>query len=144
MRVNDYRVYGFEIKTDENGAHYAFCKSLIGGGTQEYEKKDIFAMCKDFVLDATGYYYSKFKLTPAAEKIKDGETPIDIGLDNALKIVWRNLMVKERIRPSEMADMMKISPQALNQFMRFNKSTKIEVIDRAFTLLGHPMEIRAK
>ncbi len=101
-------------------------------------------MCKDFVLDAAGYYYGKSELIPAAEKLEYGKTPIDIGLDNALKIVWRNLMVKERIRPSEMANMMKISPQALNQFMRFNKSTKIEVIDKAFTLLGHPMEIRAR
>lgn len=144
MRVNDYRFYGFEIKTDEDGVHYAVCKSLIAGATEETEKKDIFAMCKEFVLDAAEFYYSEFKLTPAAEKLKDGETSIDIGLDNALKVVWRNLMVKERIRQSEMAKMMKISPQALNQFMRFRKSTKIEVIDRAFTLLGHPMDIRAK
>ena len=144
MKINDYRIYNFDIHDSEGGGHCAFCKTLVGGGTQDGEGKSITFMCKWFVLDYAEFAFKDLELTPPAAKIKEGETPIDIGLCNALKIVWRNLMVQKGVKPSEMARMLKVSPNSLHRYMEFEKNTGIEIIDRAFSLLGRPLELSVK
>ncbi len=141
LNISDYRTYGFEIIDDESGGHVAFCKYLAGGGMQDGEGKSIYHMTKWFVLDNADFAFKMRELAPPARELREGETPIDIGLGNAVKIAWRNLMVSEGMKPGEMARMMRNSPQTLHRHMCFDKSTGIDVIEKAFSALGHPLEL---
>jgi hypothetical protein len=53
-----------------------------------------------------------------------------------------NEMVRQRVRPTELARRLNTSPQAVNRLVNLRYSSKIDGIDEALKALGKTLEVR--
>jgi antitoxin HicB len=61
----------------------------------------------------------------------------------AAKVVLMNEMVRQRVRPAELARRLNTNPRAVNRLVNLKCSLKIDGIDEALKALGKTLEVRA-
>lgn len=139
MNLKDYLIYGFDFIKEDSG--YSVIADYLSGATCGKTYEDALVNAKAFILDNALFYFQEGRLMPEARPLKGGQVSVNIGYDNALKIMLRNLMTETRTRPAKLASLLQISPQSLNQNLRFDKSTKLATLAKAFEVLGKPLQI---
>ena len=139
MNLKDYLIYGFDFIKEDSG--YSVIADYLSGATCGKTYEDALVNAKAFLLDNALFYFQEGRLMPEARPLKGGQVSVNIGYDNALKIMLRNLMTETRTRPAKLASLLQISPQSLNQNLRFDKSTKLDTLAKAFEVLGKPLQI---
>jgi antitoxin HicB len=82
-------------------------------------------------------------MVPIPSNSKRGQTGIELSPSIAAKVVLMNEMVRQRVRPAELARRLNTGPQALNRLVNLRYSSKIDGIDEALKALGKTLEVRA-
>lgn len=140
MNINDYLIYGFNFIKEDN-SYSIIANDDIGGATSANDLESSMYMAKWFVLDTADFKYRDMQLMPKALPLQQGMIEVNIGIDCALKIMLRNLMLETRTKQAKLAKLMGITPQALTKIMLFDKTTKIETLAKAFEAMGKPLKI---
>jgi antitoxin HicB len=114
-------------------------EALSAGNTWE----EAVSMAQDALLTAFEFYFEDGREIPQPSRLKKAQVPVEVPPSIAAKVLLLNEMVKQRVRPSELARKLGTSPQDVNRLTTLRHATKIDGIDAALQVLGKRLDIRA-
>jgi antitoxin HicB len=85
-------------------------------------------------------------LSAPGTRIKRGQEFIELPASVSAKVLLLNEMIRQRIRPAELARRMQTTPQEVNRLTNIRHTSKIDGFDGiagAMKALGNTLEIRA-
>jgi antitoxin HicB len=134
--------YPANVKPDGDGWMVTFPdipEALTAGSTHE----EAIAMAKDALVSALEFYFDDRREIPEPSRLKRGQVPIELPASIAAKVLLLNEMVKQKVRPSELARRLGTTAQEVNRLTQLTHATKIDGIDNALQALGKRLEVRA-
>jgi antitoxin HicB len=134
--------YPATIKPDGDGWLVTFPdipEALSAGATWE----EAIVMARDALITALEFYFDEKREIPQPSRVKRGQTAIELPPSISAKVLLLNEMVKQRVRPSELAKRLGTTAQEVNRLTQLTHTTKIDGIGSALEALGKKLEIRA-
>jgi antitoxin HicB len=112
-------------------------EALTSGRTQE----EALDMAKDALETAFEFYFDDKRIVPLPSKLKEGQDFIELTASLTAKILLLNEMVAQKVRPTDLAKLLKTSPQEVNRLVDLKHQTKIDRIAEALRKLGKKLEL---
>jgi antitoxin HicB len=134
--------YPAVIKPDGDGWLVTFPdipEALTAGTTHE----DAVTMAKDALVTALDFYFDEKREIPEPSRMKRGQVAIELPASVAAKVLLLNEMVRQKVRPSELARRLGTTAQEVNRLTQLSHVTKIDGINSALNALGKRLDIRA-
>lgn len=135
-------LYPARIEPDGDGFRVSFPdipEALTGGATWE-EAVD---MAKDALQTALEFYFDDKREIPEPSRVKKGQVAIELPASVAAKALLLNEMIKQKVRPADLARMLGTTPQEVNRLTQLRHATKIDGISNALQALGKRLELKA-
>lgn len=135
-------IYPAVITPDGDGWLVAFPdipEALSAGNTWE-EAVD---MAGDALVTALEFYFADKREIPSPSRPKKGQVQVELPASVAAKVLLLNEMVKQKVRPSELARRLGTTAQEVNRLTQLKHTTKIDGIDQALSMLGKRLQITA-
>ncbi len=111
--------------------------------TQGETIEEALSMAEDALETALDFYFDDRRPVPMPSKPKRGQRLVSLPLSVEAKVLLLNEMVKQRVRPAELARRLRTTPQAVNRLVNLRYVSKIDGIAGAMAALGKSLEIRA-
>jgi antitoxin HicB len=111
--------------------------------SQGKTRQEALQAAQEALETALDFYFDEQRTVPIPSNAKRGQSGIELPPSIAAKVVLMNEMVRQRVRPAELARRLNTSPQAVNRLVNFKYSSKIDGIDEALKALGKTLEVRA-
>jgi len=106
-----------------------------------WDEKELEEYAVDALIIAADAYYEKKQVFPMPSKARKGEVLVDVPLSVFLKILLQNAMIEANIRPTDLANKMKLTPQAVNRIINLRHSTKVDTVQQALRSLGKEVQL---
>lgn len=113
-------------------------EALTCGETME----DAMAMAVDALESALDFYFEDGRSIPAPSERKGRQKWVTLPPTVAAKVLLHNEMVKQKVRPIELARRMGIPRQELTRVLDLKHKTKIDTTAQALEALGKRLELR--
>ncbi len=133
--------YPVEIKPDGEGWMVSFPdipEALTSGATQE----EALAMAKGALETALDFYFDDKREVPAPSRPKRGQPVIELSASLSAKVLLLNEMVRQKVRPAELARRLHTTAQEVNRLTDIRHTTRIDGIAAALQALGRRLDIR--
>jgi antitoxin HicB len=111
--------------------------------TQGDTLEEALEMAKDGLETALEFYFEENRPVPMPSTPKRRQHVIELPLSLAAKVLLLNEMIRQRVRPAELARRLNTTPQAVNRLVNLRHTSKIDGISGALKALGKTLEIRA-
>jgi antitoxin HicB len=98
-------------------------------------------MAADALLTAIDFYFEDKRPVPAPSKVKKGEELVSLPATVSAKVLLLNVMIEQKVTPSELARRLGTSPQVVNRIVDIKHATKIDTIADAVAALEKRLEI---
>lgn len=98
-------------------------------------------MARELVLDVSYFKYSDHEIFDGASKAEEDDQILDIGIDSALKIMLRNLLVKLKVSQCELGRRLGLSKTEISSVLNPRKTTRLTTLAKCFEILGSPLNI---
>lgn len=99
-------------------------------------RKDALAMAADALVTAISFYFDRSQAVPLPSKPKAGQQTVALPLSVSAKVLLWNEMIRQNVKPAELARRMGISRQAAQRLTDIRHTTKIDTIAEAMEALG--------
>jgi antitoxin HicB len=110
--------------------------------TQGDTEVEALAAAKDALESALDFYFEDKRAVPVPSKAKRGQNVIELPASLAAKILLLNEMVRQSVRPAELARRLNTTPQEVNRLTNVRHTTRIDGIAAALQALGKHLDIR--
>ena len=133
--------YPARIQRDGEGFVVSFPdipEALTGAETRE----EALAMAADALTTAMDFYFEDRRPVPAPSAAKRGQVVVDLPPSVAAKVLLLNEMLRQQVKPAELARRMKVRPQEVNRLTDLHHPTKIDTISLALRAIGKRLELR--
>ena len=110
--------------------------------TQGDTKAEALTAAKDALESALDFYFEDKRAVPAPSKAKRGQNVIELPASLSAKVLLLNEMIKQDVRPAELARRLNTTPQEVNRLTNVRHTTRIDGIAAALQALGKHLEIR--
>lgn len=114
------------------------------GHTNGIGLKDALAMAEDALQTAISFYFDRGEGVPLPTKPKTGQHTIALPLSVSAKVLLWNEMIRQNMKPAELARRMGISRQAAQRLTDIRHTTKIDTIAEAMEMLGSGVRLVVK
>jgi antitoxin HicB len=104
--------------------------------------EDALYHAKDALESAMDFYLDDKRTVPAPSKPKRGQYVVELPASVTAKVLLLNEMSSQKVRPSELAQRLKMTRQEVNRLIDRRHKSKIDGIADALKALGKSMEIR--
>jgi len=104
--------------------------------TQGDNREDALAMAKDALALAIEFYFEDQRLVPMPSNPRRGQAVVELPPSLAAKILLLNEMLRQKVRPAELARRLGTTKQEVNRLTDLRHPTKIDRIDAALRVLG--------
>lgn len=142
MNLDDYLHYPITITKDETGMYSVLCPSVPECITQGETEEECVTMALDALMTLASAI-GEFGWVFPPSNGEPADAVVDIPPVLALKIMLRNEMVLKKVRSSELARRLGVSPQSLSQTLSLTrKATSFGALLAAFAALGAPLSVR--
>jgi antitoxin HicB len=135
-------IYPARIQADGDGWMVSFPdipEALSAGDTWD----DAVDMARDALITALEFYFADKREIPPPSRPKKGQVPVELPASVAAKVLLLNEMVRQKVRPAELARRLGTSAQDVNRLTQLRHATKIDGIDQALNALGKRLQISA-
>jgi antitoxin HicB len=105
--------------------------------------EDALGMAKDALESAIDWYIEEGKPVPVPSKPKRGQHVVELLPSVAAKVLLLNEMLRQKVRPAQLARRIGTTPQEINRLTDIRHTTKIDRIDTALRALGKRLIIDA-
>ena len=105
--------------------------------------EDALNMAVDALETAFDFYFDAGRPVPAPSKPKRGQHMVELRASIAAKVLLLNEMLRQKVRPVELARRLQTTPQEVNRLTNIRHTSRIDGIAVALKALGKTMEIRA-
>ncbi|MDR0275722.1 MAG: type II toxin-antitoxin system HicB family antitoxin [Burkholderiaceae bacterium] len=113
-------------------------EAITQGETQE----EALAMAQEALEAALEFYFEDKRAVPTPSKPKRGQPTVELSASLSAKVLLLGEMVKQNIRPAELARRLRTTPQEVNRLTNLRHTTRIDGIDSALRALGCHLELR--
>ena len=96
----------------------------------------------DALITALDFYFEDKRAVPLPSKPKRGQHMVELPASLSAKVLLLNEMIKQEVRPAELARRLKTSPQEVNRLTDVRHTTRIDGIATALRALGKQLEVR--
>jgi len=111
--------------------------------TQGDNRAHALAMAKDALETAMEFYFEDHRPVPLASRPRRGQPVVNLSPSVAAKVLLLNEMLRQKIRPSELARRIGTTKQEVNRLTDLRHPTKIDRIDAALQALGKRLYLNA-
>lgn len=113
-------------------------------GTNGIGLDETLSMAADALITAFDFYFGKGKTIPQPSKPKEGQRVITLPISVSAKVLLWNEMIRQNVKPAELARRMGISRQAAQRLTDIRHATKIDTIAEAMEVLGSGVRLVVK
>jgi antitoxin HicB len=100
------------------------------------DRAEALAMAKEALEVAMDFYFEDQRPVPAPSKPKRGQAVVELPVSVAAKVLLLNEMLRQKVRPIELARRIGTTKQEVNRLTDLKYATKIDRIDAALRALG--------
>ena len=111
--------------------------------TQGKDREEALVMAKEALELAMEFYFEDRRPVPEPSKAKRGQAVIELSASLSAKVLLLNEMLRQKVRPVELARRLQTTPQEVNRLTNIRHTSRIDGIAVALKALGKTMEIRA-
>ena len=96
----------------------------------------------DALVTALYFYFEDGRTVPLPSKAKRAQRIVELPASLAAKVLPLNEMIRQRVRPAELARRLKTTPQEVNRLANVRHTTRIVGIVLALRALGKQLDVR--
>jgi antitoxin HicB len=111
--------------------------------TQGNNRAHALEMAKEALELAMEFYFEDNRPVPMPSRPKRGQAVVELPPSLAAKVLLLNEMLRQRVRPAELARRIGTTKQEINRLTDLKHSTKIDRIDAALRALGKRLYLEA-
>lgn len=111
--------------------------------TQGDNREHALEMAKEALESAIDFYFEDKRAVPMPSRPKRGQPVVDLPASVAAKVLLLNEMLRQKVRPAELARRLGTTPQEVNRLTNLRHATKIDRVDAAMRALGKRLVVRA-
>jgi len=104
--------------------------------TQGKDRAEALAMAREALEVSMDSYFEDQRPVPMPSKPKRGQAIIELPLSVAAKVLLLNEMLRQKVRPIDLARLIGTTKQEVNRLTDLKHATKIDRIDAALRALG--------
>lgn len=125
---------------EEGGFNITF-RDIPEAITQGDTLEEARSMAADALLTAMFIYADDDRIVPKASKAKAGEELVGLPASTWAKVLLRNEMLRQKVRPIDLAKRLDITKQEVTRLLDLRHATKIDQLARALDALGRRLEV---
>jgi antitoxin HicB len=133
--------YPARLKADKNGGFVVTFRDIPEAITQGEDIADALKRALDALETAMEFYFDDHREVPMPSAPKRGEHLVTLPVSESFKVLLLNEMVKQGVRPAELARRMHTSKQEINRLTNLRHTTKIDRIADALAALGKRLTV---
>jgi antitoxin HicB len=111
--------------------------------TQGVDREEALVMAKEALELAMEFYFEDRRPVPEPSKAKRGQSVVALSASTSAKVLLLNEMLRQKIRPAELARRIGTTPQEVNRLTNIRHTSRIDGIAVALAALGKTLEMRA-
>lgn len=111
--------------------------------TQGDNRAHALAMAKEALETALEFYFDDQRPVPMASRPKRNQAVVELAPSVAAKVLLLNEMLRQKVRPAELARRIGTTRQEVNRLTNLRHATKIDRIDEALRALGKRLYLEA-
>jgi antitoxin HicB len=100
-------------------------------------------MAKEALELAIDFYFEDRRPVPTPSQPKRGQVVVELPASLSAKILLLNEMLRQKVRPAELARRIGTTPQEVNRLTNIRHTSKIDRIDVALQALGKRLTLEA-
>ena len=112
-------------------------EALTGAASRE----EALDMAADALTTAMDFYFEDRRPVPAPSKLKRGQVLVDLPASVSAKVLLLNEMLRQHVKPAELARRMNVRPQEVSRITTLSHPTKIDTISQALLAMGKRLEL---
>jgi len=133
--------YPAKLKAQKEGGFVVTFRDIPEAITQGESLEDALKRAQDALETAMEFYFDDRREVPMPSARKRGERLVALPVSESFKILLLNEMVRQNIRPAELAKRMRTSKQEINRITTLRHATKVDRIADALAALGKRLTI---
>ena len=135
---------GFPVRLRKDGKYILVTFPDIPEAiTQGNNRAHALEMAKEALESAIDVYLENRRPVPAPSKPKRGQPIVELSPSLAAKVILLNEMLRQKVRPAELARRLGTTPQEVNRLTNIRHATKIDRVDAALRALGKRLIVKA-
>lgn len=134
--------YPVTLMPDDEGGFVITFADIPEAITQGETKDEALTAAQDALITALDFYFEDKREVPAPTKAKRGQPVVELSASLTAKILLLNEMVRQHIRPAELARRLHTSAQEVNRLTDVRHTTRIDGIAAALQALGKRLDLR--
>jgi antitoxin HicB len=136
--------YPAQLIPGDKGRFVVTFRDIPEAITQGDNEADALSEAADALATAMEFYFDDRRPVPAASAPMEGEYLVSLPVSVSAKVLLLNRMLKDRIRPADLARMLSVQPQEITRLTNLKHNTKIDTLADALDALGYELIIRAR
>jgi antitoxin HicB len=134
--------YPAKFKPAKEGGFVVTFRDIPEAITQGESVEDAMIQARDALETALDFYFDDRREVPAPSKARRGERLIELPASLSAKVLLLNEMVRQRVRPADLARRLHTTPQEITRLTDVRHRTRIDSIAAALQALGKQLELR--
>lgn len=134
--------YPVDLTPEVEGGFLVTFPDIPEAITQGEDREDALFHGLDALESALEFYFEAPRAVPAPSPIKAGHEFVELPASVSAKVLLLNEMVRQGVRPAELARRLHTTPQEVNRLTNLRHATKIDRVAGAMKALGKRLEIR--
>ncbi len=111
--------------------------------TQGDNRTHALEMAKEALESAMDFYFEDRRAVPLPSRPKRGQALVELPPSVAAKVLLLNEMLRQKVKPAELARRLGTTPQEVNRLTNLRHATKIDRVDSALRALGKRLIVKA-
>ena len=132
--------YPFRQKLDNHRAYLLTFPDIPEAVTSAHTAGSVMRMAGDALESALEFYFKDGRAVPMPSAPKRGQRIVTLSASMSGKVLLRNEMITQKVRPIDLARRLKTTPQAVNRLTTLRHPTKIDGLVEAFAVLGKKLD----
>ena len=135
--------YPARLKAQAEGGYIVTFPDIPEAITQGEDVEDALMHAAEALESTLDFYFEHRRPIPAPSKPKRGHKLVELPVSVAAKVLLLNEMLRQGVRPAELARRIGTTPQEINRLTNLRHATKIDRIDAALRALGKRLQVEA-
>ena len=135
--------YPVRLKKQSEGGYVVTFPDIPEAITQGEDIPDALLHAADALESALEFYFDLRRPVPMPSKPKRGQQLVVLPVSVAAKVLLLNEMLRQKMRPADLARRLGTTAQEVNRFTNLRHATKIDRLDTAMRALGKRLIVKA-
>jgi antitoxin HicB len=130
-------MHGYPVNIRKDGKYFFVTfPDIPEAFTQGRDRAEALKAARDVLETAMDIYFDGHRPVPSPSKPKRGQAVVELPPSIAAKVLLLNEMLRQDVRPIELARRIGVTRQEMNRLTNLKHPTKIDRIDLALRALG--------